>query len=141
MIDILIGSKIDRVDVKEFPYLAKESMEVNKLGDTVYFSNYNDGISLNVSEISREIIAIYLYGYSEDADKFKDELPYGLGFDMGKKAVYGILGLPSRSFPACKDPMLGERLSSDRFDMSGYVLNIQYCSDKDRINRIAITRS
>ncbi|MFD1983022.1 hypothetical protein ACFSOZ_10090 [Mesorhizobium newzealandense] len=65
----------------------------------------------------------------------------GIAFSFSRNDVLNILGSPSKSGEARRDPFLGEYGPWDRFDEAHHSIHVSYQAHADRIRMVTLMRS
>ncbi|RWD44404.1 MAG: hypothetical protein EOS25_18180 [Mesorhizobium sp.] len=88
-----------------------------------------------ICDVDEKIDSIFI-----EADNLDRSL-LDISFSLSRNDVLRILGVPSKSGAARRDPFLGEYGPWDRFDEAHHSIHISYHAHANRITRVTLMRA
>ncbi|MDP2326118.1 MAG: hypothetical protein Q8N51_19110 [Gammaproteobacteria bacterium] len=121
----LLGLKLDSASVRELLSELPPAV-VTTVEDDTYFAFRREGLALLFGK-DKDLEAVFYYPAARDGySEFKGQLPAGLRFNLNRKGVQDLLGLPERSGGGEEIPFLGIAPRFDRFRRRSAVIHIEY---------------
>ena len=119
--------------------LIGENYEYDEVDEDSFYEFKRSGLGLKFRE--NKLVAIFLYGNNEEGfENYQGETPLGIKFEWSRAKVRERLGQPTKSGHAKAFKVLTESIW-DRYDFSGFLMNITYSSDCLSIKLIALMPS
>ncbi len=133
-----IDKKLKDIEQVELFRQCFHTLEITKDTDNYYLTNDTMGIGL-VMDVDYLITSIHFSsGKSFDKKDFIGDPPNELSFDMSKKLVNAIFGIPNRQSGGIIIPIYGYATFWDKYYFDNYTLHLTYNKDSNSIDLITL---